>query len=189
MPGGPINSQTIYETEKVGDNGYRLLRRKMDSTGDGTGTKEMATTVDEYFISPASTEDIIINTIRIILMDDGDFPWDEFAALGSSLSNGILFKMKENTSSGISDLKDLMDNSPIQQNSDFLSLGNVSTSIDPSGLSILSCDIDFRKLLGYPIRLKGPESKVLSFEVQDDFSNLTSLVVWVQGLVGKTSRA
>jgi len=182
--GGPLGSITSQEIGYVGDNGQYFFRRRMDSVGDGSGVKNMAAAADEYFIIPAGDDDLIINSIRLIMQDVGNFPWDDFAASGGVLANGCLFKIKTLDNDVYHDLMDFMDGSAIIDNSDFLSLGNVMVVEDAAGISVLTCDIDFRALLGYPLVIRGQFGQLLSFDVRDNLAGLTNLEIWVHGMQG-----
>lgn len=182
--GGPMGSVTTQEIKFAGDNGIYFLRRRMDNVGDGSGIKNMAAAADEYFLVPGATDDLIINTIRIVMQDVGDFPWNEFAATGGALATGCSFKVKTLDNDVLNDLIDFMDGDTITLNSQFLSLGNTTLVEDPAGISVLTCDIDFNVLLGYPLRLHGNRGQLLSFEVADNLAGLTSLEIWVHGMMG-----
>ena len=184
--GGPFNADVVQGKYLTGEHGYMILRRRLDSVGDGTGVTNMATVADEYFLAPGTTEDFLVNTMRIIIEDTGDFPWDEFAATGGALANGCVLKIKQaNTNGVLTDVHDFgYGADSIKLNADFLSLGNVSLSIDSAGRSILTCDISFKELLGYPLRFQGKEGYRLSFKIQDDLSGLDRMEIWIHGLAG-----
>lgn len=181
---GPINLDTMRRAREIGMRGVGILRERLDSVGDGSGTKEMATTANEYLIFPASSVVYVLDNIQVIIKDDGNMPWDEFAAMGAALGSGILLDTVEDKSSVITQTNDLLDNKPIVDNSEFLGIGTVSLSPAAAGQSILTCKINFRDLLGYPILLRGEHGDGLRFTTQDDLSSLQSLQVWANGIVG-----
>jgi hypothetical protein len=185
MPIGAINEETIRLARRVGIEGTGILRTRMDSVGDGSGTKEMAAAADVYYTLPASSEVYVIDRIQIIMKDDGSMPWEEFAATAGVIANGLRFKVIRQTASGDHDVTDLLDNEPIIDNAGFFRLGIVSRSLSGgAGQSILSCQISFPDLIGYPIRLDGEFGDGLMFEVRDDLSGLQSFEVWVNGATG-----
>lgn len=185
MSGHPLSKETIDEASAYGDTGAKVFRQRMDTVGDGSGTKDLSGVADEYFIAPVSGEQIIINAMRIIIQDTGDMPWDEFAAEGGALATGCLLKIKQvNAPTNITVVVDLTDGAPIVCNADLLSIGNVSLSSGGAGISILTCDVDFRELLGYPLRLNGTDNQVLSFEVKDNLAGLDKMEIWCSGLEG-----
>lgn len=185
MAGGPLDASSVMDIEKTGEEGFRILRRRMDSAGDGSGTKDMAGVADEYMIAPATTEDYILHSLRIIIEDTGLFAWDGFAAFGAALAQGILLKVKQLSGARMIDVVDLLDDDPITINSDLLHIGTVSLSSVP-GRSVITCDVIFKELLGYRVRLNGKSKNFLSLETQDDMSALDRMQVWVHGLRGRS---
>lgn len=185
MGSGTARHDVILEQKTVGEIGQSLLHTRLDSNGDGSGTKNMGTTADEYYHKPASDRVAIIETARIILRQTGDFPWEEFAATGSALSTGCLFKVKQDNQGTLTDIKDLLDDVPITMNADFLHFGEVSTSLSSSTNSILVATLQFRTLLGFPLSLRGDKNILLSFQTQDDLSAVASFELWINGILRK----
>jgi hypothetical protein len=181
MGNGVGGFATISEQRMIGEQGISYLHQRLDTVGDGSGTKDMATTADEYFIEPAATQVAYIETLRFIIRMSGDFPWEEFAATTGALATGCLLKIKQNNASTFTTVKDLLTGTAITINADFLHFGEVSTSISTSNDSVLVATFLFRQIMGYPIILRGDRNFLLSFETQDDLSALTSFECWASG--------
>jgi hypothetical protein len=181
---GPISEETVRRARVIGTRGEGIIRERMDSTGDGTGTKEMATAADEYLILPGASDVYVIDNVQIIIRDNGGMPWEEFAAMGAALATGILFDTVRNGGSGLVQVVDLLDNKPITDNADLLALGTVSLSVAAVGTSVLTCKVDFESLLGFPLLFRGEHGDGLRFTTQDDMTSLESLEVWANGVWG-----
>lgn len=181
MGNGVGGFATINEQRMIGEAGISYLHQRLDSNGNGTGTMDMATTADEYYIEPAATQVATIETLRFIMRQSGDFPWEEFAATTGALATGCLLKIKQNNAGLFTVVKDLLAGTVIALNADYLHFGEVSTSISTSNDSVLVATFNFRALLGYPIILYGDRHYLLSFETQDDLSALESFECWASG--------
>lgn len=176
------SKETISELKLMGVDQKNFLRILFSDDAMVTGTTDMATTADEYFILPASGDIYVIEKIKIIVEDDGDFPNEEFAALGSALTNGINFKLIQGSVSSYNAFSDLLGGWTLKQNSDFASLGELTYSIDVTGTSVLVCEINFPKELGYPLMLNGDTDFGILLETQDDMSNLERMYVIASGI-------
>jgi hypothetical protein len=166
----------------MGVNQRNFWRQLFSTNGVGGGTTDMAAAADEYFIFPAAGDLNLVEKIKIVVEDDGDLPNDEFAAMGSALANGIIFKLIQGEITSYDVFTDYLGALTLKQNSDFVALGNTTYSIDVTGVSVLVCEIDFTKEFGFPIFLDGDNNFGLLFKTQDDMSTLERMYVIASGV-------
>ncbi len=181
------SKETLSELKLMGVNQRNFWRQLFSDDGTPTGTTDMATTADDYFIYPASGDIYVVEKIKIVVEDDGDLPNDEFGALGAALTNGITFRLVQGDDTAYNQFTDFLGGLTLKQTSDFVALGELTYSIDITGLSVLVCEIDFRKEFGFPIFLDGDNNFGLLIKTQDDMSNLERMHVIASG-VSKDAR-
>ena len=175
------SKENISELKLMGVDQKNFWRQLFSVSGIGTSTTDMATTADEYFIFPAAGEIFLVEKIKIVVEDSGDLPNNKFASFAAALVNGIKFNMVEGEITAYNEFTDYLGGLTLKQNSDFVALGEVTHSIDIVGLSVLVCEIDFRKEFGFPIFLDGDTNFGLLFETQDDMSALDRMYVIASG--------
>ena len=69
-----------------------------DTVGNGTGTTEMATIADDYFIVPGANEFIEVARILMVMEDDAKFAGEKYTG-SAALSTGI--KITKENASGV----------------------------------------------------------------------------------------
>ena len=69
-----------------------------DTVGNGTGTTEMATIADDYFIVPGANELIEVARILMVMEDDAKFAGEKYTA-AAALSTGI--KITKENATGV----------------------------------------------------------------------------------------
>lgn len=179
---GPHSKETVSEHHIVGIDNRQLWRQLFSTAGDGSGTTDMSTGADEYFIFPSAGDVYVVEKIKIVVEDNGDFPNDEFAATGGALVNGIDIKFIKGDTTSYAEFVDLLGGLTLKQNSDFISLGETIYSVDITNLSVIVCNIDLTKELGYPIKLDGDYNDGLKIETQDDMSSLIRMYAIASGI-------
>ena len=177
-----LSIETAEELRSIGNIPLSILLRYLDSNGDGTGIKDMATTADTYFIKPPSGETFLIETINFTIQDNGLFPLDEYGSMGAALATGLLFRVQRQPVAASPEVEelDLLDNVPITKNEDLSLLGVVTVTVN-GVLGLLSLFIDMKKLFGGPLRLNGKRGDTLELVVQDDLSSLLGQFMKVGG--------
>ena len=178
----PHSKETISELKLMGVDQKNFWRQLFCTLGTGAGTTDMSAAADQYFIFPPDGDIYVVEKIKIIVEDGGNFPNDEFGGLGAALTNGILFREVQGSVTSQDNFSDILGGLTLKQNSDFTMLGEVTYSIDVTGLSVLVCEIDFTKEFGFPMVLNGSNDFGLMFETQDDMSALTRMYVIASGI-------
>lgn len=176
------SKETVSELKLTGVDQKNFWRQLFCSLGTGLGTTDMSAAAAKYYIYPPDGDTYIVEKIKIVVEDGGNFPNDEFGGLGAALANGIIFKIVQGNTTAQDTFSDMLGGLTLKQNSDFVMLGEVTYSIDVTGLSVLVCEIDFTKEFGFPIYLNGNDDFGLMFQTQDDMSGLTRMYVLASGI-------
>ena len=117
-----------------------------------------------------------LSRINIVIVDGG-IGWNEFAGLGSDLTNGIMFEMM--FADGNPSL-DFLDGETIKTNADFVSLAGVDgISIPVAGDDVLPIRFSFFKS-GSEIELRENES--IRMMICDDLTGITRMRAKLQGI-------
>jgi len=159
-----------FEERRVGGNVY--LSRHLDSTGDGTGTKDMATTADSYYLTPASNERFVVHNLIIHYKDTGTMDTNAYGN-ALTLSSGILLDV---TNSADASIFDLLDGEPVTTNPEWTKFAAGSAgfqhSVIGSGPELISVNFNFELLFGIALTIDGHLGESLRMTIQDDMSNL-----------------
>jgi len=154
----------------------RYFSRFLSSDGTTSGTKDMSTTADEYYIQD-STQSLDIYRMLVCYQDGGGGNVAEYGNLGSALSTGIEVKVIRRN--GTSVLLDLTDGVPVKSNGEWARLCYDYQQIGHgAGDDIFAVRWTFTNG-GSPIRLEPGQS--LRMIINDDLSLLTTHFAIVQG--------
>jgi len=160
----------------VGDPNHAEISRYLDTTGDGTGTKDMSAAAATYKLTPPAGTMYILDEIRIVGWDDQVAAGVTFMGI-TALTNGCKLEIRSQPS--LSDavvIQDLTDGLPIKSNGDLACLGN-TVLFNQGAESLVQCSIK-----GFaPYRLEGSRGESLVFQVQDNLSTVTKLYVTALG--------
>lgn len=179
---GNILSPDAAQNHKLlGNANNDMLMRYFDSVGNSTGTKNMATTVDEYFLTPGVNDIYLIDSIRFAITDSSALDADGFGGI-AALSNGCLLKLQE-FNDVASDILDILDGVPIKSHGELSAIGDIMVS----DTTIPGCFIRIDMHFSAPLRLDGSKYHRLMFKVQDDLSALVSVYVYTCGRVFTTA--
>lgn len=150
--------------------------RYLDSVGNGTGTKNMATTADDYLIQPDG-EHYQIHRMLIQIVDGANFATDGYGA-GAALATGISLLLKDVDGSTVTDL---MDGVPITNNEGWArQCYDTAYEVYGGGGTdrILNVRWTFERA-GAPFLIENGQSLVC--QVPDDLTFLTAQYMMVQG--------
>ena len=168
----------IEKAKLMGSPVHDVLTRLLDTVGDGSGTTDMATTADIYYLTPPEGQIYIVENIFINILDDAALDIDGWGGI-AALASGCKFNIFRGSSSA----RDLTAGAPLQ---DHLQLGRyakLEIETDAGG-----CIVHAHFAIP-TIRLDGDAGESLVFEVQDDLSSLVRQEVSVTGFLcqGKSS--
>ena len=153
-----------------------FIYRYLDSDGDGTGTKDMSTTADEYFITDADQRMFITRSLWHIT--DVGAPTAALFGAATALTNGCLLLLRDEDGATVLDLTDEV---PIKANGD---LARVCFNVEYSGFGAGAQSITGRwtfEKAGGPLEI--PEGWSLVCKTQDTIAP-DSMYVMVQGYKG-----
>jgi hypothetical protein len=149
----------------------------LDSTGDGTGTTEQATTADEYMYKPGAGVVAILERVLIGIEDNAKFAAEKYAGI-AALANGITFTIKDSND----DVIHTFNPQPIKKTWHY---GLLAGSDElPSEYTTGNDRTLIRWTLtkgGYPVILNGDEGEYLSCNIPDSLATLVSQIMQVQG--------
>lgn len=166
----PFGQTSIEQQRNMGDGEHSIIRSKLDTVGDGTGTKTIVGTADTYHLIPSATEVFVIDEIILTLADDAVLLEDGFCGL-SALTNGCLLRvLRQDGASPAVVVHDFTDGVAITANGDLFHLGNVDV-VNLTAGCIISVKMNLKDF-GGPIRVDGSRGESLVFETQDDLSGL-----------------
>lgn len=155
----------------------RIISRFLSTDGTATGTKDMATTADEYFIKDA---DSTLELARMIVsyQDGTGGLGNEYGNLNAPLTNGILVQVRARD--GTTVRRDLLDGQTVKENADWARYCYDFQIFKFSGADdIFAARWTFAKS-GEPLILEPGQR--LSMVIQDDLTNLTNHYALVQGI-------
>lgn len=154
----------------------RIFSRYLSSDGTTSGTKDMSTTADEYYIQ--DTSNTLAVTRMIVSYQDGTGGLgNEYGNLGSALTTGIEIKTTRRDGSTV--INNLTDGVPVKQNADWARFCYDFNIFAFSGADdIFVARWTFSKA-GEPIILE--PGQTLRMYIQDDLTNLTDHYALVQG--------
>lgn len=154
----------------------RYFSRYLSSDGTTSGTKDMSTTADEYYIVD-STQSLAIYRMIVSYQDAGGGTVAEYGNLNAALSTGIEVQVMRRD--GTTVLEDLTDGVPITQNGEWARLCYDAQRLDwGSGEDLFCIRWTFEKG-GAPLILEPGQS--LRMIINDDLTNLTNHYALVQG--------
>lgn len=155
----------------------RIISRFLSTDGTATGTKDMSTTADEYYIVDS---DSTLEIARMIVsyQDAGGGNVSEYGNIGAALTSGILVQVRGRDGSTVR--KDLLDGETIQTNGDWARFCYDANRLDwGAGEDYFVVRWTFSKS-GEPLILEPGQR--LSMVIQDDLSLLTNHYALVQGV-------
>lgn len=156
--------------------GRLMFSRYLDSVGDGTGTKDMSTTADDYMITAQTGQRLYIARMLVGYQDGAGANVSEYGNLNAALSNGIEIKVLDANSNV---LINLTDNVPIKANGHWSRVCyDYAFQNHGGGDDIFAVRWTFEKS-GRPIILDAGESLVM--EINDDLTNLVEHYAIAQG--------
>jgi len=158
--------------------GQRIFSRFLSSDGTTSGTKNMATTADEYYIRDANNT-LAIERMIVSYEDSGGGTVAEYGNIGAALATGILVQTKRRD--GTTVLNNLTDDVPITVNGDWARFCYDYQQIGHgSGNDIFAVRWTFSKA-GEPIILEPGQR--LSMVIQDSLALLDNHYALVQGVI------
>jgi hypothetical protein len=160
-----------------------ILTRYLDTTGDGSGTKNAignyASSAQIFRIAPASGKVFRISRMLINIEDTAGMKAENYGDTGSPLTNGIEVR----THDGSSTLIDLTDGIPIKTNAHWgrtcYDVDIKSWSTAPTNELLLARWSFFR--CGQYLRLNGSKNQELQVVLNDNLTGLISHYFMVQG--------
>ena len=152
--------------------------RLIDSVGNGTGTAEMATTADAYFVIPGDNELIEVARLCMVMQDTGKFAGEKYTAAGA-LSNGIIIT-KENAGGVLHTYTP----QPIKTVGHWGLLAGVDVLLTDftTGDDLFFVRWTLSKA-EHKTTLNGEKGEFLKFNVQDSLAALVSHLVQAQGKI------
>lgn len=154
----------------------QIFSRYLSSDGTTSGTKDMSTTADDYYIID-TTQTLYITRLIVWYSDGGGGTVAEYGNLNSALTNGIIIQHLDND--GTTVVNDLTDGVPIKTNGAWARLCyDYNFYNHGSGDDIFGVRWTFDKA-GDAVILQPGER--LNFKVQDSLANLTEHYALVQG--------
>ena len=179
-----IDSKNVLMTEELASGPVQgPVVRYLDTTGDGTGTKNAAVdhsaAAEEYMLVPSS-EIYRIRKLRIFIRDGAAFAANGYGAISSSpLTNGVNVKVKD--SGG--DVLDLLHGVPVKSNAHWLHHGSLDT-LSPFGAGdkLMAVTLDFAAT-GTVVRLNTHNSEYQAEGLNDDVSGLVGHYFLAEGFV------
>ena len=150
--------------------------RFLTSDGTPSGTKDMATTADEYYIQDTSRT-LEIYRMIVSYQDAGGGVVSEYGNLGAALTTGIEVKVIKRDGTTVRD--DLLDGLPIKTNGEWARVCYDVNRLDWGAGEDLFCVRWTFEKGGKPLSLEPGQS--LRMIVNDDLSLLTNHFAIVQG--------
>ena len=150
----------------------------LSSDGTTSGTKDMATTADEYYFTMPSAG--YIHRMLVSYEDEGGGVVGEYGNLGAALTNGILVRVIADD--GTTVLQDLLDGIPIKTNGQWARVCYDHQVLNYGAGTDLWCTRWTFDKTGRPLFLQAGQR--ISMEIQDDLTNLSSHFAMVQGYTG-----
>lgn len=155
----------------------RIFSRFLSTDGTTSGTKDMSTTADEYYITDA-TATLEIHRMIVSYQDEGGGTVQEYGNLNAALSTGILVQVRGRDGSTVK--LDLLDGDTVTQNADWARYCYDAQRLDwGAGLDLFVVRWTFAKA-GEALILEPGQR--LSMVIQDDLTNLTNHFALVQGI-------
>jgi hypothetical protein len=154
----------------------KWFSRYLSSDGTTSGTKDMSTTADEYYIVDTS-QSLDIYRMIVSYQDAGGGTVQEYGNLNAALSTGIEVKIVRRD--GTTVLNDLTDGVPITTNGEWSRLCYDASRLDWGAGEDLFCVRWTFERAGSPLRLEPGQS--LRMFINDDLSLLTNHYALVQG--------
>jgi hypothetical protein len=149
----------------------------LDSAGNGTGTKNMATTADIYYLEAQAGQSLVVERLIISYQDAGGGTVDEYGNLNAALSTGIEIKVVDPGGT----IVDLTDGVPVQQNGHWARFCYDAQRLDwGAGEDLFVVRWTFAKA-GRPVFLNPGDR--LEFQVNDDLTLLSNHYALAQGYV------
>ncbi|UCE39323.1 MAG: hypothetical protein JSW00_08920 [Thermoplasmata archaeon] len=154
----------------------RYFSRYLSTDGTTSGTKDMSTTADEYYIVD-TTQSLDIYRMIVTYQDGTGGNVSEYANLNAALTTGIEVKVIRRDGSTV--LQDLTDGLPVKTNGDWARLCYDAQLISWGGGDDYFCVRWTFTRGGSPIRLEPGQS--LRMIINDDLTNVTNHWALVQG--------
>lgn len=155
--------------------GRQPFSEYLDSNGNGTGTKDMSTTADIYYLQAAANEIVVIERMIVSYQDAGGGTVAEYGNLNAALSTGIEVKVVDDNGT----IVDLTNGVPIVSNGTWARTCYDAQRLDwGAGEDLFVVRWTFAKA-GRPVFLNPGDR--LEFQVNDDLSLLTNHYACVQG--------
>lgn len=154
----------------------QIFSRYLSTDGTTSGTKDMSTTADDYYILDTS-QTLYITRLLVWYQDGTGGNISEYGNLNAALTTGIIVQHIDNDGSTV--VNDLTDGLPVKTNGDWARLCyDYTFQNHGTGDDMFTARWTFEKA-GDAIILQPGER--LNFKVQDDLTNLTYHYAIVQG--------
>lgn len=159
------------------------IYRFLDTTGDGTGTKNAnvdgSSTAVLFKYTPETKDRTNIHRMIVHIEDTAPFSADEYGNLGAALTNGILVQIRKQADDAV--VLDLCDSVPVKTNSQWSRMCyDSSTDSYGSGNDNVKVRWTFTKS-GNPLYIQDDE--YFCVIVQDNLTGLVEHYFMVQGEV------
>lgn len=182
----PYSEESAKRHLIIGDDNESSFNRYMDTVGDGSGTVEMNTVIDIFYIKPEANEVYIIDSITITVGDNAILSPIGFGG-GSALANGIKLDTRVNVGvAGETLSTDIRSSAPIKTNFDLFSFGRSDSCSSTAPGCIVSSTRNFKEI-STPIRLDGVKNEALVCETQDVMTGVSYLRIYVSGRIYNNS--
>lgn len=171
----PFSEESANFHKLIGDPNHAELFRYLDTVGNGSGSKSMNTTPDEYIIKPPDGYIYLIDKIHIAGWDDAIASGATFFGI-SALSTGCKLELRSGPNENV--LLDLTNGELIKNNGDLACIGDTQIINDHTAtICLVYCNIN----PGAPIRLDGSKEDMLVFESQVTLAGISGLRIMVVG--------
>jgi hypothetical protein len=173
----PYGFDEALKLRHLGGPQHPILSELLDTDGDGDGTTNMATTADVYFTQPPAGQLYVINTIDILIADDGLLDVDGWGSL-VALTTGCKLDITRAETATITpySVHDFTAGVALKHHGHLARLGDISFTD-----SALGCLVQVHLNDIPTFRLDGDRGEALVLETQDNLSGLVSMEVKIHG--------
>ncbi|MFT5266642.1 MAG: hypothetical protein ACI88C_000063 [Acidimicrobiales bacterium] len=163
-----------------------LLRRYLDTVGNGTGTKNIVTgntAGDEFFIAPPADTVYVITALDVYIAGSTSVTFDDEWLYGdqTALSAGLQLKVEEDSAYG-TEIVDLFDGLTVKKNRDWLRAGAYQVENNFASMTAIQLRLDLAAKYAV-VHLRGNDLSRLVLTVQggDLLSGLDEHYVMAHG--------
>jgi hypothetical protein len=171
----PYGYDEALKIHHLGSPEHPILSELLDTVGDGSGTKDMATSADTYLLAPPAGLLYVIDAIHLVITDGAALDVDGWGSL-AALTLGCNFDIKQ----GVAPVSahDFTSGVTLKSHGHLARLGPIEFTS-----TALGCIARVHICENTPFRLDGDRDETLVFQTLDDLTALSSMEVGVFGRV------